>query len=65
MYYCERKNPKCTNPECDRLVDFLLQYCCAKCERAYLEGYEIHESGILGHSDACNTQHTSRKTERR
>jgi hypothetical protein len=43
---------------CDRMTSAL--YCCAACEAAHLGGYEIHETGMLAHSDLCNARHLQR-----
>lgn len=51
---------KCENPLCDRLVKLGVAYCCDSCARAHEKHYEIHESGILGHSEACNQRHAQR-----
>lgn len=52
---------KCENPECKRLVSRGTLYCCGACGEAHWGKYEIHESGILGHSETCNQRHESRK----
>ena len=51
---------KCDNPECSRLVRKGVEYCCAPCRQAREDGYEIHESGPLGHSEGCNRRHEER-----
>jgi hypothetical protein len=56
---------KCENPECHRLVIAGLIYCCGGCGEAHYRKYEIHETGILGHSETCNERHESRKNLRR
>lgn len=43
----------CRNELCDYLVAGSAAYCCAGCARADEGGYEVHESGMLGHSPAC------------
>lgn len=57
---------KCGNPLCNRLIKtngFYAQspFCCNGCKLAYNGKYEIHESGILGHSEFCNIRHERRK----
>ena len=51
---------KCEKPDCDRRVPTGTAYCCHGCTLAAEGNYEIHESGILGHSDACNARHEER-----
>ena len=51
---------KCMNPLCLRKVKSSVAYCCASCQQADENNYEIHEDGILGHSAFCN----DRKAER-
>lgn len=43
---------------CERRTTAL--YCCHACSLAHEGKYEIHESGILGHSDGCNERHAER-----
>lgn len=50
---------KCENPECRRLTSAL--YCCPACDSAHHGKYEIHESGILGHSETCNERYEKRQ----
>lgn len=52
----------CRNPLCDRRTTAL--YCCGSCATAHEGKYEIHESGPLGHSDACNQRHAERGSSR-
>lgn len=43
----------CANPLCAyKLIGGAL-YCCGRCAVAHDRGYEIHESGQLGHSAGC------------
>lgn len=49
---------KCDNPECNRLTT--ADYCCGSCNLAHKGHYEIHESGILGHSEECNERYMER-----
>lgn len=51
---------RCKNPTCDRVVRVSVDYCCVPCESAHTGGYEIHESGSLGHSDMCWVRHEAR-----
>lgn len=51
---------KCTNDLCDRKTRTSAAYCCYGCSKAHDGLYEIHESGILGHSDLCNEKHRER-----
>ena len=53
----------CDNPTCMRLVKRGCAYCCFPCSRAHAEGYEIHEDGVLAHTDACNNRHAERSRE--
>ena len=50
---------KCENPECPRLTS--AYYCCNGCGLAHEGKYEIHESGMLGHSETCNQRNEERK----
>lgn len=43
---------------CDRLTSAI--YCCGSCGDAIAGKYEIHEDGILGHTDSCNARHKAR-----
>lgn len=49
----------CKNPECDRKTAGA-DYCCGYCSQAHWDGYEIHESGPLSHSEGCNVRHARR-----
>jgi hypothetical protein len=51
---------KCANNLCERRVKTSVAFCCYPCHRAHDKGYEIHESGILGHADSCNERHKER-----
>lgn len=51
---------KCMNELCMRKVKEGVAYCCASCQQADENNYEIHEDGPLGHSPFCN----DRKAER-
>jgi hypothetical protein len=48
----------CGNPLCKFLLIGGARYCCGGCAAAAEGGYEVHEYGILGHSDTC-----ARRTE--
>jgi hypothetical protein len=48
----------CANPLCDYLLIGGARYCCGGCATADENSYEVHEYGILGHSDTC-----ARRTE--
>jgi hypothetical protein len=50
---------KCDTPDCDRLTT--ADHCCGSCGLAHGGGYEVHESGPLGHSDLCNERQEKRK----
>ena len=43
----------CRNELCDYLLVGGAAYCCDGCARADERGYEIHDSGVLGHAPAC------------
>jgi hypothetical protein len=49
---------KCDNPECNRRTTAM--YCCGSCNQAHQNHYEIHESGVLGHSEGCDERHRER-----
>lgn len=51
---------KCTNELCRRAVKTSVAYCCASCDRAAERGYEIHETGLLGHTEGCEIRHAER-----
>lgn len=51
---------KCDNPECDRLVKKEYAMCCTGCRTAHEDGYEVHESGFLGHTGLCDIRHQER-----
>jgi len=51
---------KCTNDLCDRKVRAGVAFCCYACSAASEGGWEVHESGMLGHSDDCNERHEDR-----
>lgn len=44
---------ECANPLCDYWLAGGSAYCCGGCATAHERGYEIHESGPLGHSPLC------------
>jgi hypothetical protein len=44
LHICQGCNDRLTTAE----------YYCWSCERAKTNGHEIHESGMLGHSEICN-----------
>lgn len=50
----------CTNELCDRAVKISVAYCCEPCARADEHHYEIHESGLLGHTADCAERHAER-----
>lgn len=56
--YVEDNMKKCNNPECNRQTT--ADYCCAPCRQAHNDHYEIHENGILGHSEGCDERHKER-----
>lgn len=45
---------KCRKPDCFRKVSIGSMYCCGPCDYADQKGFELDESGPLGHSDGCN-----------
>lgn len=45
---------------CGRSVSASVAYCCWACSKADEGGYEIHESGLLGHSQDCQERHAER-----
>src|SRR3972149_4683302 len=47
----------CNNPLCNRRTSLSSLFCCAACGQAFEDHYEIHETGILAHSDGCNQRH--------
>jgi len=47
----------CDNELCDRQTSSGAAFCCAGCANAAQNHYEIHEDGILGHSEGCNERH--------
>jgi hypothetical protein len=47
---------KCTNTLCLRQIRESVKYCCYACELAHQGSYEIHETGPLSHSVACDDQ---------
>lgn len=51
---------KCTNKLCERRIKTSVAFCCHPCSRAEEKGYEIHESGPLGHTQDCNERHKDR-----
>jgi hypothetical protein len=51
---------KCAKPDCFRKIKQGIAYCCYACSLADKGGYEIHEDGILGHSDLCNAHSKER-----
>lgn len=50
----------CDNNLCDRQTSSGAAFCCHPCGLAHEGSYEIHESGILGHTDGCNQRHAER-----
>lgn len=54
----------CVNPLCDRWVPQGIMYCCGGCDKAHHGGYEIHETGPLGHSESCNANYNERGSTR-
>lgn len=55
----------CANPLCDRWVSpsVVNPYCCGGCQEAHKGKYEIHEDGLLGHSQFCNEKVLERGTQ--
>lgn len=53
---------KCANDLCRRAVKTSVAYCCDPCGRAAEHGYEIHETGLLGHTAGCEVRHVERGT---
>lgn len=53
----------CENPLCDFLVPASVVYCCVGCDLAHQGGYEIHEGGLLGHSQGCMQRLPPQPTE--
>ena len=51
---------QCDNPLCDRKTKVGVKYCCGPCATAHEGKYEIHESGLLGHTDSCDKRHSDR-----
>jgi hypothetical protein len=49
----------CRNPSCEALVTSAA-YCCGPCANAAEGGYEIHEAGLLAHTDFCRTRQALR-----
>ncbi len=58
MWPMEQLKP-CMNPACERKTAGA-DFCCGPCSQAYRDGYEIHESGPLAHSEGCNKRHALR-----
>lgn len=54
MSFMEPELTVCRKPDCLRKIKSTVAYCCEACWRADKGGYEIHESGVLGHGDVCN-----------
>ena len=62
----------CINPDCDRWVSPSVAdpYCCGGCRTADQgpgnngQRYEIHEDGMLGHSEFCNSMLDERGTQK-
>lgn len=52
---------KCNNSLCLRKVKQSVMYCCHPCGLAQERGYEIHETGPLGHTTTCNARNEERK----
>lgn len=52
---------KCNNSLCDRFVLINEVYCCHACLVAYVNKYEIHSEGLLGHSQECNVKQRERE----
>jgi hypothetical protein len=48
----------CKTPNCPRLTT--AEHCCGACATAREGRYEIHESGPLAHSEACDERHRRR-----
>jgi hypothetical protein len=48
-----RQYKPCANPSCQFVVPTSTVYCCVGCDLAQQGGYEIHESGMLGHGSWC------------
>lgn len=43
----------CANPLCNYFLIGGAVYCCGSCANAHEKHYEIHESGLLGHTPGC------------
>ena len=52
----------CDNPVCNRWTSAF--YCCHMCGVAREGKYEIHEDGLLGHSECCNDRFAERGATR-
>lgn len=48
---------------CERVTT--AEYCCVACEAAHKGSYEIHETGILAHSESCDGRHRLRGDQKR
>jgi hypothetical protein len=59
----QRYHPCENRHGCERLVAQGTEYCCLPCRLAAEGGYEIHEGGILGHSEGCDTRQKLRRME--
>lgn len=46
----------CANDLCEHLTRSGIAYCCSACATADEGHYEIHESGLLGHTDQCQAR---------
>lgn len=51
---------KCKKPDCLRKVKPGIVYCCAPCGVASEKKYEVHEGGLLGHTEWCNERAAQR-----
>jgi hypothetical protein len=51
---------RCDGAGCARRISIGMSYCCASCQMASENRYEIHTDGPLGHSDLCNARHMER-----
>lgn len=54
-------NP-CANPLCDALVTPSVAYCCYPCSVASEGRYEVHEEGLLGHTEECKARQLERRS---
>lgn len=56
----ERIQTKIDKCNCGRYKKAEFAFCCHGCTLASERGYEVHESGLLGHTKRCNEDHASK-----